>query len=124
MNEMIKAVGGGVSPDPVVKAVLDALGEEYIVECGEVQSQYEPTQKVYYRRWSNGLIEQWSGEVVKGRQTYTFPIPFSDTNYCLIGAYFIQGIASCKFLNRTETSFTHDQSAYNTEAYGWYACGY
>ena len=117
-------VGGGVSPDPVTKAVLDALGTNYVVERGEVQSQYDPAQKVYYRRWSNGLIEQWSGETVSGRKTYTFPIAFSDTNYCLIGGYFIQGVAGCRFVDKTETSFTHDQSAYNTEFFGWYACGY
>ena len=35
MNETIKAVGGRVSADPVVSAVLGAIGKRYLVESGE-----------------------------------------------------------------------------------------
>lgn len=114
-------MGGGYNP---TKAVLNALGKNYIVEQGSVQSSKDSTKKIYYRRWSSGFIEQWSDEEVSGRKTYTYVIPFSDTNYCLIGGFYISGVASCTFVDRTETGFTHHQSAYSTAFYGWYACGY
>lgn len=121
MSEILNSMGGA---NQTVKAVLEALGTNYIVEQGSVQSSNDSTKKVYYRRWSNGFIEQWSDEVVSGMKRYTYPIAFSDTNYCLIGGFFISGVASCTFDDRTETGFTHAQSAYNTAFYGWYACGY
>ena len=110
--------------EQTVKAVLEATNKAYIVEQGSVQSSNDTTKKIYYRRWSSGFIEQWSDEGVSGRKTYTYSIAFSDTSYCLIGGFYIGGVASCEFVDRTETGFTHAQSAYNTEFHGWYACGY
>lgn len=110
--------------EQTVKAVLNTVGKVYIVEQGSVQSPNDSTKKIYYRRWSSGFIEQWSGEEVSGKKKYTYPIVFSDTNYCLIGGFYISNVAACKLIDRTETGFTHDQLAYNTVLYGWYACGY
>lgn len=127
-NEQSFKYWGGVSPDPIVKAVLEAIGGAYIVEQGQVpftkvnQSVDTP---IYYRKWSNGFIEQWQGRWVTNRSNeITFPIPFSNTEYALIGPGF--GIANIGVMTITKKT-TGFNTVYNTNevsSQGWYACGY
>lgn len=119
---------GGVLPSPVVKAVLDAVGGAYIVEQGSVpftvvDAQYDTP--MYYRVWSNGFKEMWQGRAYTNNNVQiTFPLEFSDTNYCLIGVGdFMANIAALRFIKST-TGFTTTFSTREVCNYGWYACGY
>ena len=72
MNETIKAVGGGgVSADPVVSAVLNAVGKRYLVEIGENDEGFK------WERYSDGFkrvtIHKWFAFAT---HTVTFPIEF------------------------------------------------
>ena len=126
MSEILNSTGG-VSPNPIVKAVLEAIGGVYIVEQGQVPftAQHESDTPIYYRKWSNGFIEQWQGlEMSNNNVEITFPISFSNTDYVLTGVgSWIQNIASITFTKKT-TGFTTAYSTRLMNSYGWYACGY
>nr|DAQ13842.1 MAG TPA: tail fiber protein [Caudoviricetes sp.] len=110
-----------------MKAVLDAVGGAYIVDQGQVpyEKQNDADTPIYYRKWSNGFIEQWHGrEFSNNGVEITFPIPFSNTDYVLTGVgYWLQDIASLTFTKKT-TGFTTVYSTRLANSYGWYACGY
>lgn len=127
-NERSFECWGGVSPDPIVKAVLEAIGGVYIVEQGQVpftKVNQNVDTPIYYRKWSNGFIEQWQGlEFSNNNVEITFPIPFSNTDYVLTGVgFWLQNIASLTFTKKT-TGFTTIFSTRESHSYGWYACGY
>lgn len=81
----------------------------------------------WYRRWSNGWIEQGghgSGD------TCTFPIVFSNTNYTFVVQH-SSGYTShpdwvACYENRTnrKTSTTRITTYENSSGWDWYACGY
>ena len=110
-----------------MKAVLDAVGGAYIVDQGQVpyEKQNDADTPIYYRKWSNGFIEQWQGRWVTNRSNeITFPISFSNTEYALIGPGF--GVANIGVMTITKKT-TGFNTVYNTNevsSQGWYACGY
>ena len=122
-------MGGGYNP---AKAVLDALGTDYVIEQGKVESDDGWVQ--WYKRWSSGLIEQWGCNPNKGPNktvTITFPIPFSDSNYYARPAnrIFNNGewtLSWDSFYDLTTTSakvqFTNQQN--QGQGMSYYACGY
>lgn len=60
-----------------MKAVLDALGVSYVVEQGQDESG------TWYRRFSNGWVEQ-GGKVTRGsvdNYPVTFPVEFASIDY-------------------------------------------
>ncbi len=127
MNEILNSTGG-VSPDPIVKAVLEAIGGVYIVEQGQVpftKVDQNVDTPIYYRKWSDGFIEQWQGRWFTNRSyEITFPIPFSNTDYALIGAGFgISNVAVMTITKKT-TGFNTLYNTAETSSQGWYACGY
>ena len=88
-----------------------------------VDAQYDTP--IYYRVWSNGFKEMWQGRAYTNNNVQiTFPLEFSDTNYCLIGVGdFMENIAALRFIKST-TGFTTTFSTREVCNYGWYACGY
>lgn len=80
-NERSSECWGGVSADPVVSAVLKALGLSYVVEQGQSDDGL-----TWWRKWSNGWCEQ-GGVVLNSSHdttvTVTLPIAFSSTNYII-----------------------------------------
>ena len=125
MNETFKAVGGGVLPNSVVKAVLDAIGGAYIVDQGKVEqegsSQYDTS--IYYRIWSNGFLEMWQG-LYSVDTSVTYPFEFSNTDYVLVGVGFSIGNVGAQNITRTTTGFTTVSVMTSSTTYAWYACGY
>lgn len=81
----------------------------------------------WYRRWSNGWIEQ--GGHGSGN-TCTFPIVFSNTNYTFVvqhsSGYNIHPDWVARYENRTnrKTSTTGITTYENNSGWDWYACGY
>ena len=114
---------GGASASPVVKAVLDAIGESYVVEIGTVDNPRDANSPIWFRRWSNGFIEQGSSENLADT-TITFPIEFSDTKYALIGQGFLIGDVARQSLNRFTTGFQVGSEVHQCSSIGWYAFGY
>nr|DAV89553.1 MAG TPA: hypothetical protein [Caudoviricetes sp.] len=73
---MSNIVWGGVLASPIVKAVLTALGVSYVIEQGSDENGN------WWRRYSNGWVEQGGKAVATGEWTViTLPILFSDVNY-------------------------------------------
>ena len=60
---------GGVSADPVISAVLNAVGKRYLVE-----SWKSDDDDTWFNRYSDGFIEQGGQTSTNG--DVTFPIPF------------------------------------------------
>ena len=118
MSETIKAVGGGVSPNPVVKAVLEALGNVYIVEQGKTNDDIP----IYFRVWSNGFKEQWQNKEAIG--SFTFPVAFTTTDYVVIGPGFNMVNVAWQGVTKTTTGFSTSNSASNSSVNYWHACGY
>ena len=117
-------VGGGVSADPVVSAVLGAVGKRYLVESWKADDG-----RSWFNRYSDGFIEQGGRVVTAAANLFdiTFPMAFSSTNYSFLatmgdtytgdsGDWYIQ-ISS----GRTPTSI---RVSCRTRSADWYACGY
>ena len=60
-----------------MKAVLDALGVSYVVEQGQDENG------TWYRRFSNGWVEQGGKVTRESEDNYpvTFPVEFASTDY-------------------------------------------
>lgn len=127
MSEILNSTGG-VLPSPVVKAVLDAVGGAYIVEQGQIpftKVNQDVDTPIYYRKWSNGFIEQWQGRWVTNRgNEITFPIPFSNTEYALIGPGFGAANIGLMTITKKTTGFNTVYNTNEVSSQGWYACGY
>ena len=96
-------------------ATAPVLSAPYVVETWRDGTSW-------YRKWSDGLIEQ--GGRAKATNTITYYLPFSDTSYSL----FLQSCKNGAFStvkSLTVTSFTSDLS-YGSDSKDafWYACGY
>lgn len=81
----------------------------------------------WYRKWSDGWIEQ-GGEMVKSSTgEVTLHTPYKSTNYCVQGTPTVQSNLSNPRIfveNRTTTSFVLSMSSYATRSCAWYAYGY
>lgn len=87
--------------------------------------------KILWRVWSDGFIEQWftSSDIKLSRdnsmnKTFTFPKPFSDTSYALVGAGLVIEGFGRQTVTKKATGFSTASDAANTGTSGWYACGY
>ena len=82
----------------------------------------------WYRKWSDGWIEQ-GGHMVNAsttNDTTTLHVPYSNTNYTLVGykGQYSSAYANFEWVEKTTTSFT-TRGASNAPIGGdWYACGY
>lgn len=82
----------------------------------------------WYRKWSDGWIEQ-GGEFTKVRDTnitVTFPVAFKDTNYTIATSQYAQSSGNppvCSFTAKTNTGITHNYGSWGSK-WGWFACGY
>lgn len=81
----------------------------------------------WYRKWSDGWIEQ-GGEMVKpSNEKVTLHTPYKSTNYCVQGTPTVQSNLNSPRIfveNKTTTSFDLIMSSYNTKSCAWYAYGY
>lgn len=126
---------GGVSADPVVSAVLEALGKRYLIEHGEGSDE---NGSYWYDRYSDGWIEQggstWDGVTKRPTQTaIVFPIEFENTKYALVaegwgGGPWTGGYATgFSEKTKTTTGFTFSASGSGSSlanSFDWRACGY
>lgn len=87
--------------------------------------------EIAWRIWSDGFIEQWltpSKTKLQGDESmnkaFTFPKPFSDTSYALVGVGILIGGAGRQMINKEATGFKTTSDASLTGTGGWYACGY
>lgn len=84
---------------------------------------------IYYRRYTDGFLEQWGtipGTSAEITAAITFPIPFKDTGYTIVGGLLpgdpTKDYEHLNFKDIRPTGFTFR----SFDAYGvkWYACGY
>ena len=125
MNETIKAVGGGVSADPVVSVVLSAVGKRYLVEHTEADDG-----SWWADRYSDGFVIQCGIKAKSGgRTTITLPVMMANTNYfAFVANSDLSGsdeggwadANGCNLSTRTTSSFIY--SAYGDCS--WYVSGY
>ena len=87
--------------------------------------------EIIWRVWSDGFIEQWltsSNTTITAyeteNKTFTFPKPFSDTSYALVGVGLVIANYGKQYVNKTATGFKTASDAHDTGTGGWYACGY
>lgn len=86
---------------------------------------------IAWRIWSNGFIEQWltsSDTLLHGNEsmnkTFTFPKPFSDTSYALVGVGILVDGTGRQYADKEATGFRTRSDVTNTGTGGWYACGF
>lgn len=78
----------------------------------------------WYRVWSDGWIEQ-GGSLVGATASFTWPKPFSNTNYTVVSTpviYNSYGVQSVSITEKTNSSISWAGSNYTSTS--WYACGY
>ena len=82
----------------------------------------------WYRKWSDGWIEQ-GGEFTKQRDTnitVTFPVAFQNTNYTIATSQYVNLSSDAPggaFTSKLTTGITHNYGSCGSK-WGWYACGY
>lgn len=83
----------------------------------------------WYRKWSDGWIEQ-GGEYTKECDTnitITFPVAFKDTNYTIATSQNSRltssGVPISDFTTKTKTGLVHNYPSWGIKM-GWFACGY
>ena len=114
--------------DSTVKAVLNHL----LQNGGGIKIiEQSSNGAIAWRIWSNGFIEQWltpSNTRLRGdesmNKTFSFPKPFSDTSYALVGVGILVDGTGRQFVNKEATGFRTTSDAANTGTGGWYACGF
>lgn len=107
-----------------MKAVLDALGVSYVVEQGQDESG------TWYRRFSNGWVEQ-GGKVTRGSEDnypVTFPVEFVSIDYYITtGSQNVQGFFTPSVViavnNFTISGFTFNIGSHCTVVH-WEAKGF
>ena len=93
-------------------------GKSKVIETGT-------SNDIFYRVWSDGLIEQWLIVSEQNRdKSYTFPKPYSSENYCLVGVGFWIYKVAQQQIYKTTTGFSTASSVKPSATYAWYACGY
>lgn len=97
----------------------------YVISSGN-------TGKHYWRKWSDGFIEQWLNFDTVGT-TVTIPIAMTDSNYCVFPMLFAwrdQYNRPCAMtygvwvLNTTSFSFYVTGEGLNKKRYAFYVAGY
>lgn len=81
----------------------------------------------WYRKWSDGFIEQGGEMVEASTDKVTLHTPYKSTNYCVQGTPTVQSNLNSPRIfveNKTTTSFTLAMSSYDTYSCAWYAYGY
>lgn len=92
-----------------------------VVETGEEGG-------IWYRLYSDGWLEQ--GQSTTGNsmttmdKTVTFPKPYADTSYILVGPGFVVSGFGAQYLTKKTSSFSTSSSVSVCGTMGWYACGY
>ena len=86
---------------------------------------FENKGTMWYRKWSNGFIEQGGniGKVTGGddKEPISFPIPFSNTSYF---AWYDFNVASASVIRKEVSKvYFHTGEAYQIY-FSWYACGF
>lgn len=83
----------------------------------------------WYRKWSDGWIEQ-GGEFTKQRDTditVTFPVAFKNTDYTITLSHYYRLVSreapTCDFTSKTNTGIVHNYGTWGSKV-GWAACGY
>ena len=112
----------------IVKKVLDDLRKN---GGGIKIIEQNSNGAIAWRIWSNGFIEQWltsSSTKLEGyesqNKTFTFPKPFSDTSYALVGVGFVIEGYGRQIVAKEATRFRTTSDAHNSGTGGWYACGF
>lgn len=116
-----------IAADQTTKKVLEFLknrnsADAYVVETGGDSTNW-------FRVWSDGFIEQWSIQTDKistltANKTFTFPKPYSNAEYTLIGVGFVISNYGGQYGAKTTTGFTTRSEGEVSGTSGWYACGY
>ena len=108
-----------------VNAVQAQVGELPTPKAYVTETWHSGTS--WYRKWSDGWIEQ-GGEMVKAStEEVTLHTPYKSTDYCVQGTPTVQSNLSNPRIfvyNKTMTSFVLSMSSYNTKSCAWYAYGY
>ena len=90
-----------------------------VVETGQVGS-------AWYRLYSDGWIEQGKSRNVPftANTSITFPKPFRDTAYILVGLGFSIANVGQQNVTKYTSRFQTSSNTQNCHTYYWYACGY
>ena len=103
------------------------MGYDYVIE-----SKFPTTDDTsWYRLYKSGWLEQGNVSPAKTgdssgftlNTTITFPKPFADNNYTLIGPGFVIVNGGRQDVTKTATGFTTSSIANNCGTSYWYACG-
>ena len=86
------------------------------------------TDGSWYRKYKSGWLEQGNSSPTGDQsftlnKTITFPKPFADNNYTLVGPGFFISNAGAQTITRTSTGFTTSSVQNGTGCVFWYACG-
>lgn len=76
----------------------------------------------WYRKYKSGWLEQ-GNTAETNNVTITFPKPFADTSYTLVGPGFYIVNAGAQTVNKTTTGFTTSSTSNISSTSYWYACG-
>lgn len=95
--------------EQTVSAVLDVIGKRYVVETGTSEDG-----TIRYTRFSDGyLIIEGDCVAPGGIATMNLPVPFSNTNYLIVGNTHSEGSSSAvnsfkvNYTKKTESSFQY-----------------
>jgi len=82
----------------------------------------------WYRKYKSGWLEQGNSSPTGDQnftlnKTITFPKPFADNTYTLVGPGFFISNAGAQTITRTTTGFTTSSVVNATGCVYWYACG-
>ena len=110
--------------EQTVSAVLESTNKRYVVETGTSEDG-----TVRYTRFSDGyLIIEGDCVATGGIATMNLPVPFSNTNYLIVGNTHSEGSSSAvngfkvNYTKKTESSFQYILS-YATNGTGYGAVG-
>lgn len=109
---------GGVSADPVVSAVLNAVGKRYLVESGTSEDG-----TIWYERYSDGKIIQ-GGYVTQSATNIVFPIEFQTDEISIVfGSIDGSGVPRSEGVP-TRTGFKYSSANHPNSPAFWRVEGY
>lgn len=112
------------NPSLSFATILNNAEIRTVVETWQSEDGYS-----WYRKWSDGWIEQGGIIVSTGSsstKSVTFPVPFSDTNFFAIGTMINENTYS-GYTSKSTTSiafFTASSGGNKSANVNWYSCGY
>lgn len=111
-----------------VNAVQANIEDKLSVSTVHITEIWKSTSSSsWYRKWSDGFIEQCGEQVKASTHKVTLHIPYKNTNYCVQGTPTVQSNLNSPRIfvdNKTTTSFDLIMSSYDTLSCAWYAYGY